>query len=109
MNTKIVKPEQADIFMEGLEVCRLYFKTNQITFGTSELQPGQTGAVDPGHKNSHEIFFVVRGSVLLKCGEKLYQLNEGDAQLIPPGEPHQLTNIGSCIALVTWSMAPSES
>jgi len=108
MDTRVVKPEQARIFMEGLEVCREYFKTELLTFGTSELQPGQTGAVDTGHKNSHEVFFVSKGKVLLKCGETLYQLNEGDAQLIPPGEPHQLTNIGDCTALITWSLAPSE-
>jgi mannose-6-phosphate isomerase-like protein (cupin superfamily) len=108
METKIVKSSEANIFMEGVEVCREYFKTEKITFGTSQLHPGQTGAVDKGHPNSHEVFFVVSGSVLLRCGEKLYELNEGDAQIIPPGEPHQLTNIGDCVALLSWSMAPSE-
>jgi mannose-6-phosphate isomerase-like protein (cupin superfamily) len=108
METKVVKAAEANIFLEGLEVCRQYFSTDKITFGTSQLHPGQTGAVDPGHPNSHEVFFVVRGSVLLRCGDKLYELHEGDAQIIPPTEPHQLTNIGEDIALVSWSMAPSE-
>lgn len=108
METKVVKPEEAEIFMEGVEICRQYFKTEKITFGTSFLQPGQTGAVDPGHANSHEVFFVVKGHVLLRCGEKWYDLKEGDAQIIPPTEPHQLCNIGECAALVSWSMAPSE-
>ena len=53
MDTKIVKPSEANIFLEGVEVCREYFHTEKITFGTSELQPGQTGAVDNGHKDSH--------------------------------------------------------
>ena len=108
METKVVKASETRIFLEGLEVCREYFKTDKITFGTSELQPGQTGAIDPGHANSHEVFYVSRGTVLLRCGEKHYELHEGDAQFIPPNEPHQLTNIGSCIAVVSWSMAPSE-
>ena len=108
MKTKIVTSSRARIFLEGVEVCREYIKTDKIAFGTSQLYPGQTGAVDPGHTNSHEVFFVVKGSVLLRCGETLYELNEGDAQLIPPGEPHQLTNIGAKIALVSWSLAPSE-
>ena len=108
METKVVKSSDANIFLEGVEVCREYFKTDKITFGTSQLCPGQTGAVDQGHKASHEVFFVVKGSVLLRCGEKLYELHEGDAQIIPPGEPHQLTNIGEGTALVSWSMAPSE-
>ena len=108
METKVVKPAEANIFLEGVEVCRQYFKTEKITFGTSQLHPGQTGAVDPGHAQSHEVFFVVRGSVLLRCGDKMYELHEGDAQLIPPGAPHQLTNIGDEIALISWSLAPSE-
>lgn len=33
---------------------------------------------------------------------------EGDAVLVPPSEPHQLTNIGLDVALITWSLAPSE-
>ena len=108
METKVVKPGEAKIFLEGVEVCREYFSTEKITFGSSELQPGQTGAVDPGHKNSHEVFFVSRGNVLLRCGETMYELSEGDAQIIPQGEPHQLTNIGIEKAVVIWSMAPSE-
>ena len=107
METKVVKAAEAKIFLEGVEVCRQYFSTDKITFGTSQLHPGQTGAVDPGHPNSHEVFFVVKGSVLLHCGATLYELHEGDAQIIPPTEPHQLTNIGDTIALVSWSMAPS--
>ena len=87
METKVVKASEANIFLEGVEVCRQYFQTEKITFGTSSLHPGQTGAVDPGHANSHEVFFVVRGSVLLRCGEKLYELHEGDAQIIPPTLP----------------------
>ena len=108
METKVVKAEEAKIFLEGVEVCRQYFQIEKITFGTSQLHPGQTGAVDPGHANSHEVFYVVRGSVLLRCGEQLYELHEGDAQIIPPTLPHQLTNIGNEIAIVSWSMAPSE-
>lgn len=108
METKVVKAEEAKIFLEGVEVCRQYFQTEKITFGTSQLHPGQTGAVDPGHANSHEVFYVVKGSVLLRCGEQLYELHEGDAQIIPPTLPHQLTNIGNEIAIVSWSMAPSE-
>ena len=79
METKIVKAPEARIFLEGVEVCREYFRTEKITFGTSELMPGQTGAVDPGHASSHEVFYVVKGTVLLRCGEALYELHEGAA------------------------------
>ncbi|WP_104493519.1 cupin domain-containing protein [Paracoccus denitrificans] len=109
MNSEIKKQSETTIFMEGAEMCRLYYKTDKLTFGSSQLSPGQTGAVDKGHPNSHEVFFCVRGTVLLMCGDKYYEMHEGDAVLVPPSEPHQLTNIGSEIALVTWSLAPSEN
>ncbi len=108
MQAELKKQSEARIFMEGPEVCRVYFKTDKLTFGSSQLHPGQTGAVDPGHPDSHEVFFVARGRVLLRCGETFFEMRKGDAVLVPPTVPHQLTNVGDEIALVTWSMAPSE-
>lgn len=103
------RAQDARIFMEGPEVCREYFRTSRITFGSSQLQPGQTGGVDRGHPDSQEVFFVVQGHVLLNCGGDFIEMNEGDAVLVPPTVPHELTNIGSGVALVTWSLAPSEA
>jgi mannose-6-phosphate isomerase-like protein (cupin superfamily) len=108
MNSEYKKQTDTTIFMEGPEVCRLYYKTDKLTFGSSQLNPGQTGAVDKGHPNSHEVFFCARGTVLFMVGDKYYEMHEGDAVLVPPTEPHQLTNIGLDIALITWSLAPSE-
>ncbi|MGX5849211.1 cupin domain-containing protein [Mesorhizobium silamurunense] len=108
MDSAIKRPSDTKIFMEGPEVCRLYYKTEKLTFGSSQLNPGQTGAVDHGHPNSHEVFFCARGTVLLRVSETYYEMHEGDAVLVPPSEPHQLTNIGLDVALVTWSLAPSE-
>ena len=65
MEVKVIKSNKAKVFMDGLEVCREYIRTNKITFGTSSLLPEQTGGVDPGHANSHEIFYVSRGEVLI--------------------------------------------
>lgn len=108
VKSELKRPSDTTIFMEGPEVVRLYFKTDKLTFGTSQLNPGQTGAVDRGHPHSHEVFFVARGTVLLKCADKYFEMHEGDAVLVPPSEPHQLTNIGLDIAIVTFSLAPSE-
>ena len=109
MKSEHKKQSDAKIFMEGDELCRLYYKTDKLTFGSSQLNPGQTGAVDHGHAESHEVFFCARGTVLLRVGEDYYEMNPGDAVLVPPTIPHQLTNIGLDIALVTWSLAPSEN
>lgn len=108
MNSELKTPRDTGIFMEGPEVVRMYFKTDKLTFGTSQLNPGQTGAVDPGHPNSHEVFFCSRGTVLLRVGDVFHEMHEGDAVLVPPTIPHQLTNIGLDIALITFSLAPSE-
>lgn len=108
MGIVIRKKEEARVFTEGLEMCREYFKTNKITFGSSYLLPGEKGETDWGHINSEEIFFVVKGQVLLE-GESntRYEMYEGDAALIMPETPHTLTNTGKVPALVSWSMAPS--
>ena len=39
--------------------------------------------------------------------DKYYELHEGDILLIEEGEPHQISNIGTETAVVTWSMGPS--
>jgi mannose-6-phosphate isomerase-like protein (cupin superfamily) len=108
---KLLKEENTRVMKDGAEICREYIITDKITFGTSTLHPGQTGGIDPGHPKSHEIFFAARGSVLVrnpKTGE-CFVLRTGDALLIEEGEPHEITNIGETIALVSWSAAPSPS
>jgi quercetin dioxygenase-like cupin family protein len=109
MEVKVVNEDKARVYLDGLEVCRVYTETGKITFGSSTLLPGQTGAVDPGHPTSQEIFYVSRGEVLMHTpnDKKYYQLKEGDIIIIPEGVPHQLTNIGSQKAVITWSCAPS--
>lgn len=106
---KVVKKENAGIFLDGVEVCRRYIETAKVTFGTSTLQPGQTGGIDSGHPVSHEVFFVVKGAVLMRntATGKCYELHEHDIILVEEGEPHELTNIGTEQAVISWSMAPS--
>lgn len=108
---RVVRKERAEVFLDGPEVCRKYVETGKITFGTSALQPGQTGAVDPGHAESHEVFCVIRGNVIMRNTNtgKCYELHEQDIVLVEEGEPHELTNIGTEQAIVSWSMGPSET
>ena len=110
MDIKVVRKKEARNFLEGPEHCREYLNTGKITFGTSTLLPGQRGAIDKGHPNSHEIFFISRGRVLLFVEEKdeYYELEEEDIILMPEGVPHTLINVGEEAAVITWSMAPSE-
>ena len=53
---KVIRKLDSRVFLDGPEVCREYVVTPKITFGSSTLQPGQTGGIDPGHPNGHEVF-----------------------------------------------------
>lgn len=110
MNVQVVRKSESGLSLEGVEVCRQYISTPKITFGTSTLQPGQKGDIDLGHPNSHEVFFVVKGHVLLICEKegKLYELFEQDAILMPEGVTHTLMNIGDSEAVISWSKAPTD-
>lgn len=104
----VIRERDATSFMEGDEFCRHYISTGKVTFGTSSLQPGHRGQIDTGHPNSHEVFFCVRGHVLIHSGDSNYfELHEGDAVLIPEGVPHTLINVGETPALVSWSAGPT--
>jgi len=94
MKTKVIGKDEARIFLDGPEVCREYISSGKITFGSSTLLPGQN---------------VSRGEILMytPSDEKYFHLKEGDIIIIPEGVPHQITNIGSQIAIITWSCSPS--
>ncbi|MGD0423638.1 MAG: cupin domain-containing protein [Candidatus Bathyarchaeia archaeon] len=110
MEPRKIKKTDAKDFMEGDEDCRLYYKTNQLVFGTSTLQPGKKGTIDPGHKYGWEIYYAAKGRVICRFPKisKQVELDEGDTVAIPPGEPHELTNNGTIEAIVVWSLAPPD-
>lgn len=111
MDIEVVRKKDARNYLEGPEHCREYLKTDKITFGTSTLLPGQRGAIDKGHPNSHEVFFVTRGRVLMFVEERdeYFELEEEDIILIPEGVSHTLINIGTEPAVISWSLSPSET
>ena len=104
---KIIRCIETKNFMEGNEYCKLYIETDKTVFGVSMLPPGMKGAVDQGHKDAYEIFYVTQGNVLCHLpDEDIYEeLDEGDAILIPPPKPHALINIGDKKAIVIWSQS----
>ena len=57
---KVIRQCEANVELDGPEVVRTYLETGKITFGSSTLLPGQTGGIDSGHPQSHEVFFVSR-------------------------------------------------
>ena len=61
---KVIRQCEANVELDGPEVVRTYLETGKITFGSSTLLPGQTGGIDPGHPQSHEVFFVMSLQIL---------------------------------------------
>lgn len=104
----IVRQVEARNFMDGPEHCREYFRTEKLWLGTSTLQPGQRGNIDPGHPFSQEIFFCCKGHVLLFDERQYYELFSGDAILLPEGLPHTLINVGEETAVLAWAGAPGQ-
>ena len=102
----IIRQADARNFMEGPEHCREYVKTNKMWFGTSTLQPGQRGNIDPGHPTSEETFYCIKGHVLIFDETQYYELHAGDALFIPESLPHTIINVGEETAVVAWAGAP---
>jgi mannose-6-phosphate isomerase-like protein (cupin superfamily) len=47
------------------------------------------------HCRAEEIYFVLAGRGRMRLGEESRDIGPGDAVAIPPGEVHQITNIGA--------------
>lgn len=105
----VIKKQDATVSLDGPELCREYCRTDKLWFGTSTLHPGQTGGIDPGHPGAHETFFVSQGEVVVRnpADNKCYSLSQGDLLLIEEGEPHEITNVGEEMAVISWCGAPT--
>ena len=105
---RVIRKQDTRDFLEGDERCKGYLEGEGMVFGTSRLPPGKRGDVDPGHADAYEIFYVAKGRVICHFGESNVskELEEEDAVLIPPGEPHQLINVSDGESLVVWSQYP---
>jgi mannose-6-phosphate isomerase-like protein (cupin superfamily) len=106
---KVIKKKESKQFFEGDEQCNLYMKTEKMIFGTSSLEPGKEGTIDPGHKYGEEIFFIAKGTVTCQFSKLSKELQEGDTVIIPIGEPHKLINKSKEPVLVCWALAPPDS
>ncbi len=112
MDTKVVTLNEARAFGGGAEHCREYYVSERITFGTSTIEPGDTGPVDWGHKDATEVWYVVEGHIRIRTPksayneENTYELNKGDVLVVAQNVPHEVTNIGTVTAVMSWSLAP---
>jgi len=104
----VKRPRDAKTFVDEDEFIREYFKTDRLTFGVSELQAGNTGGLDIGHSEADEVFYCAKGHLLCYFPEEdtYYELEQGDALLIPQGVGHRLKNAGNETGIIIWCCAP---
>jgi len=51
------------------------------------------------HVKKHETFFILKGSLRMKVGEKERVMHEGDLLAMPPGVGHSFTGVGPALIL----------
>lgn len=57
-----------------------------------KLLPGEVGCPFHSHAAEWEMFYVLRGTAIVRAGTETHTLHAGDVVLHPPGEPHQIRN-----------------
>ena len=99
----LVRIADATEFYEGPELCREYLRNEALWFGSSLVNPGDLGAVDPGHEGAWEVFYCVSGEGYMDDGTREYFMRAGDVLAFPPTVPHRIHNRGSGPVLMVWA------
>jgi quercetin dioxygenase-like cupin family protein len=61
-----------------------------------------------GHQEAHEMFYVLSGRGRARCAGKVYELEQGDALVLPPGMDHVVENAGPGKFYCLTVMVPNE-
>lgn len=61
------------------------------------------------HEKSEEIYYILKGSGMIKVGEEESDVTDGNAILIPPGTPHYIKNTGPDDLVLLCCCAPAYS
>ena len=75
------------------------------SFGICRLRPGEV-LTPHEHRIMEEIFYMLKGELLVEISGKETLLKEGQMMLIEPGEIHKLTNPGNDYNEYVISCAP---
>jgi mannose-6-phosphate isomerase-like protein (cupin superfamily) len=83
---------------DGSEIRELLAHRNSSirnqSLAEARVPPGMTTALH-FHCRAEEIYYILRGAGRMRIGEELRDVGAGDAIAIPPGEVHQITNVGA--------------
>jgi mannose-6-phosphate isomerase-like protein (cupin superfamily) len=99
----------AFITVDGSEIRELLAYRNSCirnqTLAEARLGPGMS-TTPHFHKQTEEIYYIVEGQGRMQIGSELRTVGPNDAIAIPPGERHQITNIGSTVLRFLCCCAP---
>jgi mannose-6-phosphate isomerase-like protein (cupin superfamily) len=83
---------------DGSEIRELLAHRNSAirnqSLAEARVAPGATTALH-FHCRAEEIYYVLAGTGRMRLGEEWRDVGPGDAIAIPPGEVHQITNVGA--------------
>ncbi len=78
-------------------------RTGEFTAGVADLDPGGWLGV---HSHAQaEIYYVLRGELLLRLDGAEHRLRAGSAVFVPGGAPHGVTNVGTGPARLFYTLA----
>lgn len=78
----------------------------QIEFYVGEFQPEIGRAIGHVHAEEDHVFYVLSGRATAKVGDKVHELEPGDALWVPKGEVHDFDVVGGETFRVIAIFAP---
>lgn len=99
----------AFVTKDGSEIRELLAHRNscirQQSLAEARLAPQQS-TTPHYHVRTEEIYFIVAGRGQMRVGDQQRDVQAGDAIAIPPGQPHQITNVGTDTLRLLCCCAP---
>ncbi len=71
-----------------------------------EIEPFKCSTEDLISHEGEECGVVIKGTLRVLSGEKVYDLNEGDSIYLDSTIPHRYVNIGDKMSVSVWAMVP---
>lgn len=100
----------AFITKDGSEIRELLAHRNSSIVNQSLAEARVApGATTTGHRHvrTEEIYYILEGTGRMRIGEDEALVSPGDAIAIPPGSPHQITNVGTTTLRFLCCCAPA--
>ncbi|MBX3414503.1 MAG: cupin domain-containing protein [Pirellulales bacterium] len=97
MDVRHIDEVSAFTTKDGSEIRELLAYRNSVirqqSLAEARLAPGAKTQAHY-HPQTEEIYYILVGQARMRLGDEVREVGPGDSIAIPPGEPHQITNIG---------------